>query len=417
VAERAQRVLLLRRLLARLPPRRLPARPARVRRARAPVRHLTDAGTDRLAAAYVRLVLQVAVRDPGRVETALPLPTGPVPGWDALARTADRLRDDAGQDARGQWLAGQLEALATGCRAAAGERVPWVEQVQRGLQVRPEPGPTTAYAAAHAALEALLPGPGPLLDRLAAHRRATVVPRERLPEVAGAVVRLLRERTPGLPADEQVRVTPVDGAPWSALCRSLGGRRSEVLLDVARPLPAASLVALLAHETYPGHHTERCALADQPERQVVVVATPEAVVTEGLGQCALRASGLSLVDCSAAVGQDLAHAAEVAAAAAPLTRTKTDAALLLHRRGPQAAAGHLRRWGLHTPDRVRAQLAFLTDPRWAVHAVAYGAGALLVGGWLDAGGSYEQLLGRPVTPATLAAGPARVAGGSRSAPA
>lgn len=345
------------------------------------------------------------MREPGRVETVLPRASGPVPAWDALARTADRLREAAGEGERARWVAGQLEALAVHCRGAAGERVLWVEQVQRCLQVRPEPGPTKAYAAAHAALEGLLPGPGPLLDRLAAHRLGTVVSRDRLPAATGAVVRLLRERTPGLPSDEQVRVTPVDGAPWSALCRSLGGRRSEVLLDAARPLPAASLVALLAHETYPGHHTERCRLAHLPERQVVVVATPEAVVTEGLGQSALRASGLTLVDCGAALGQDLAHAAEVAAAAAPLARTKTDAALLLHRRGPRAAADHLRRWGLHTPDRVRAQLAFLTDPRWAVHAVAYGAGAVLVGAWLDAGGTYEGLLGRPVTPAALAAGP------------
>ena len=43
VAERAQRVLLLRGLLARLPPRRLPARPPRLRRARAPLRLLTGA--------------------------------------------------------------------------------------------------------------------------------------------------------------------------------------------------------------------------------------------------------------------------------------------------------------------------------------------------------------------------------------
>lgn len=37
----------------------------------------------------------------------------------------------------------------------------------------------------------------------------------------------------------------------------------------------------------------------------------------------------------------------------------------------------------------------------ALHAAAYGEGARLVGGWLDRGGAYGDLLDAPVTPATL----------------
>ena len=324
-----------------------------------------------------------------------------------LGAAAESLLHDLGPPtgARTRWVAGQLRALATTCRVRAGERLSWAEQVGRCLQVTPTLGDREAYAVAHAALEGLLPGPGPLAERFAAHRTATAVPPDELPRALAAVVGLLRERVATLlPAGEALELQVVAAAPWSALCRAAGPLRSVVAVSAARPLPAAALVALAAHETYPGHHVERCLLAGRPERQVVVVATPEAVVTEGLGQTALRASGLTVADCGPLLGRDLTHADAVARAAAPLARTKADAALLLRTRGARAAHRHLTRWGLHDPARADVQLAFLQDPRWVVHAAAYGAGADLVGAWLDAGRPYADLLGRPVTPDDLRVG-------------
>ncbi|MCW2776478.1 MAG: CalR9 protein [Frankiales bacterium] len=351
-------------------------------------------------------MLRLARRDPSLVETTLPAPGGPAPSWQELRAEATGLLRDLGtpRDDRERWLQAQTEAVAATCRVRAGERVPWAEQVERQLRVRPAVGDVDRYAAAHDVLEDLLPGPGPLLDRYLAHRALTVVPAVRVLDALAAVVALLRARTPDLPAGEGVRLTASRG-PWSGLSRATGPLHSEVVVDPSRPLPAASLLALAAHETYPGHHLERLRLAGRPERAVVVLGTPEAVVTEGLGETALRASGLTLPECTDALplpaGADLALADAVARAARPLLRTKTDAAVLLHTRGPAVATGHLVRWGLHDAARARAQLGFLSTPRFAVHAVAYGAGAALVDGWLDRGGRYDDLLGRPVLPEDL----------------
>ncbi len=313
-------------------------------------------------------------------------------------------------------MLGQARAVATWCAVRSGTAIPWPEQVERCLGVTPDLGAVQRYAEAHARLAELLPGAGPLADRYAAHRAASVVPAVAVLDALAGVVALLRARTRGLPAGEGVRLTAARGT-WSGLSRSVGPLRSEVVVDASRPLPAASLLSLAAHETYPGHHLERLRLAGQPERAVVVLATPEAVVTEGLGETALRASGVTVQDCAGLLplrrGTDPALVDAVGRAARPLLRTKTDAAVLLHTRGPAAALEHLSRWGLHDAERARAQLRFLSSARYAVPAMAYGAGADLVGRWLDRGGRYEALLGVPVTPDVLRAGPD--AGGSRSA--
>lgn len=326
-----------------------------------------------------------------------------MPGWDGLAERARRLLRDLG-DAPGdreRWVRAQAEGVEALCRERAGERLPWAAQVERQLRVRPVLGDVEVYAAAHDELATLLPGPGPLLERYLAQRAATVVPAVRVLDVLEGVVSLLRARTPGLPAGEGVRLTASRG-PWSGLSRQTGPLTSEVVVDASRPLPAASLLALAAHETCPGHHLERLRLAGQPERQAVVLGTPEAVVTEGLGETALRASGVTVQDCAELLGvEDPGLTDAVARAARPLLRTKTDAAVLLHSRGPAVATGHLQRWGLHDAARARGQLAFLSSGRFRVHAVAYGAGAELVGGWLDRGGRYDDLLGRPVLPDDL----------------
>ncbi len=328
-------------------------------------------------------------------------PEGDPPSWRQLA---DRARGLAA-DTDDPWYAGQLRGIETTCRVRAGEQLPWLEQVERCHDVRPELGDVEAYAAAHADLDDLLPGTGDLVTRLAAHRAGTAVPPHRLHAALTDLTSLLRAATPGRPAGESVQTGLVDDAPWSGLCRRTGPLRSSVAVSRSRPWPAASLVALAAHETYPGHHHERCRREHRPERQVAVLGTPECVVTEGLGETALRASGVRLEECGGVLGLDLRLAAAVADAAAPLARVKQDAALLLHSAGPQAARDHLVRWGLHDARRADAQVAFAQHPRWQVHATAYGEGARLVGGWLDRGGSYDALLDAPVTPQLLRDGP------------
>jgi hypothetical protein len=78
--------------------------------------------------------------------------------------------------------------------------------------------------------------------------------------VAAAVAEA-RAQTRGLvalPEGEEVELEVVRGEPWLAFNYYLGGLRSRMAVNLDLPLSAGNLLHLAIHETYPGHHAERC---------------------------------------------------------------------------------------------------------------------------------------------------------------
>jgi len=388
-----------------------------------------------LAQEYVRLGLALDRLSRGTVDAwtgpahvRAEVESGPAPQPLALAARARVLLAELPSSGlpsdRAAFLRGQLVAVEVGVRVLGGDPVGFLDQVEACFQVRPEMGDEQVYAAAHLELEALLPGSGPLLDRYASHRAARTVPPDRLGEAVRAVSGLLGARTRRefpLPADEGVSYEVVTGRPWAGL-NSHGGRfRSTVALNADLPVGLGSLLGLVAHEAYPGHHTERCrkqaVRGDLPERQLWLVGTPENLLAEGLADLGL--AGLDLLRWGPVLTElyaDLGIAYDgelderVTRAAAPLVRVRQDVALLLHDRGAalEDAEAHLARWGLQPPERVRQHVAFVTDPLWRTHITTYVEGARLVGDWLAArpagqpvGGRFVRLLDEQLTPAAL----------------
>jgi hypothetical protein len=390
-----------------------------------------------LPAAYVALCLRlrrlvpdlvdpVAV-DPGvrRAVAAEPAPTAA-----ALVREAGRLaaaRPDAGLDAaRAQVLAAGVRAVEWRARRLAGQRVSFAAEVRACLDVTASPGESDRYRSAHRVLEALLPGPGPLAERMAAHRRRDAVAGPRLVEAARALSDALRARVAepyGLPPGESVEFRSAENAPWSALHTYRGGHRSVVRLDTSASAGAGRLPRLVAHETYPGHHVECCraerAVArGRVELGVTVLGTPQTVLSEGLAECALDVgvgpgwgpwSAAVLAD--AGVVTDGALAERLDGVRAVLRRARLDAALLLHGAGrptddgATAARAHLRRWLLLDDERAGRVVDALARPLWRTQVVAAVEGTQLVRQWLsraaDPRGAHRALLDAPCPPAAL----------------
>ncbi len=330
---------------------------------------------------------------------------------------------------RAEFLRGQLVALECSARKMGGEPVGFLEEVRSYFQVELTLGDPAGYAAAHADLDALLPGDGTLAERYAAHRRREECPPQQLEAAVHTLSSALRDRVRGrygLPEAETVRYEVVTDKPWSGFNYYEGDFRSRVAINADLPHRLSQLAALVAHESYPGHHTEHCRKerglverAGRLEHTVFLVNTPECLMAEGLADLGVDAAvGPGWGPWGAEVLGDLGlrfdgHLAErISAAAAPLNRVRQDAAVLLHDRGADAdeVAAHLQRWSLVSPERARQQLRFLTHPLWRAYITTYVEGYDLLQRWLaarpegqDVADRFVRLLDEPLTPAVVTA--------------
>ncbi|HEY0814961.1 MAG TPA: DUF885 domain-containing protein [Pseudonocardia sp.] len=323
---------------------------------------------------------------------------------------------------RAGFLIGQVRALEATARRLAGQRLGFVDEALATFDLRIGQGDEDDYLAAHRELGALLPGSAPLADRLGAYRAREPVPPGRLGVAVRALSDALRERTSavvGLPAGETVGYRLVGNAPWGALHHYAGGYRSVVTINVDGGVTPARLARLVAHEVYPGHHTERCSkeaglvARGWVEHGAVLTGSPQSALAEGAAEIGLRAVvgpgwGRWLQDVLASVGVacDGALAEQVTVATARLAPVRLDAALMAHSQAASSAdvGAHLRRWALLDERRVAQVLQFLRHPLWRAYTAASVAGPALVSRWWDARPGAERLrrlLNEPLTPSDL----------------
>ncbi|MEU8896200.1 DUF885 domain-containing protein [Nocardia sp. NPDC048505] len=386
---------------------------------------------------YLRLGLAFDQLEEGFVDAYTGAPelrrevqNAPAPDPRALARRAVALRaelPDAGlAPERTEFLDVHLRALATSARKFAGDDIGFVEEVRDYFDVEIAPGDTEDYREAHRLMEEVLPGPGPLAERVAAHRFRDEIPPARLQvcveAFSSALRELVRERYP-LPDHEHVTYEVVGDKPWSGFNYYLGNYHSRVAINSDLKQHMAMLPSLIAHESYPGHHTEHCrkeaglVAAGQAEQTLFLVNTPQCLMAEGLADLALRSIvgpgwGKWAQEIYADLGLrfDGERAERLSTASAKLLGVRQDAALLLHdrHRDETEVAEFLQRWSLATPDRARQSLRFLSSPLWRAYISTYVEGYRLLGGWLDRAGDageradrFRRLLDEPLTPGAI----------------
>jgi len=326
-------------------------------------------------------------------------------------------------------LRSQLTALECNARRLAGEPVGFVDEVKAYFGVDIALGDEADYAAAHQELAALLPGSGPLAERYAAYQTADECPPDRLDGLVRDLSSALRDVVRagyGLPEGETVEYQIVTDEPWSGFNYYLGGFRSRVAINADLPHRLSQLPQLVAHEAYPGHHTEHCrkerglvGAGGRLEHTVFLVNTPECLVAEGLADLGIPASigagwgpWAEEIYGDLKLGFDGELAERVAAVLQRLERSRQDAALLLHDRGASEdeVVAFLQRWMLVPEQRARQSLRFLSHPLWRAYTSTYVEGYRLLSAWLDArpagqplGERFVRLLDEPLTPERIAA--------------
>ena len=351
-----------------------------------------------------------------------------------LAAVPDVPRTDGFTEQRAEFIAAQLRALECAGRKFAGADVGFVDEVHAYFDVRITRGDEDRYRAAHARIdEALgdsgLGGSGRLAERMAAERRADELPPERLEEAIAAFSSALRDivrTTYPLSDQETVVYEVVTDKPWSGFNYYGGDYRSRVAVNADVRQQCSTLPSLIAHESYPGHHTEHCRKEERlvaglghGEQTIFLVNTPQCLMAEGLADLALHAAvgegwGRWAQEIYADLGLrfDGERAQALAAARADLAGVRQDAALMLHDEGRSAddVVAFLARWLLIDDARARQSLRFLSSPLWRAYTSTYVEGYRLLRGWLDARPErvglterFGRLLDEPLIPSSLRA--------------
>lgn len=266
-------------------------------------------GLDELAREYLFLELSMGRQDPNHVdayfgpedirraaeEAALPLEEIEARAND-LARHLQELAAAAGnasEAARIEGLLGRLRALATRIAINRGEEIPFDEESRRLFGAAAPDHDAAHFTAILEEIDALVPGEGPLAERVDAFRNEFVIPDERLEKVFAAAIAECRRRTLAhidLPDNESFRLEYVTDKPWTGYNWYQGDAHSLIQINRGLPIYVSRAVDLGCHEGYPGHHTFNALLEENLvedagwiEFTLYPLFSPQSLIAEGSG--------------------------------------------------------------------------------------------------------------------------------------
>ena len=337
---------------------------------------------------------------------------------------------DTGLDPhRRRWLRAQVHGLATVAAKLAGDDVGYADEVEACYGVRPQRVPEERFEAAHRLLDEALPGGSaaggraaePLADRYIAWREAQAVDPGKLDAALASLAEDFRERTDrlfGLPDGEHIDFELVTDQPWSGFNYYLGDLRSRVAINTDLPVLATSLGHLVAHEAYPGHHTEHTRkevglvrARRQWEESIFLVGTPQCLLAEGLADLGLEVIVGERPEPvvaehfrSLGIPYDADVVAAVREAGESLDAVRGNVGWLLHEEGRPVdeCIEYAMRWLLVPRARAEKAVAFMTDPTWRAYISCYVEGLPLCRAFVAGDPArFERLLTEQLLPADL----------------
>jgi hypothetical protein len=290
------------------------------------------------------------------------------------------------------WLRDQVAGVRAFAGVLAGESRPYADEVEACYGLRPERTDEAVFARVHERLEELLPGAGTLGERYDAFRRSALVPADRVEQVAGEAIAAARACTcelVQLSEGEDIDLEIVHDVPWMGYCEYVGDLRSKISINGDLPVSIIDLVRLVIHETYPGHHVERC-LKDERlvrergllEEAIVLLPTRQSVISEGIASMAPSVlldrtpeAFAALAD-AAGVDVDFPRAVAVESTLEACGWASVNAALMLYEDGREEAEvrAYLERWGVMDAEYSAHAIRFLRGATSRAYIITYSAG-------------------------------------------
>lgn len=393
------------------------------------------------AAVYLQLALSIDRHLPGFVDAYF----GPAEPWRAAremgklpleelaAVTASVLENVSADQSLSPTRRGHLEAQLRAMQAVVeilrGESLPILEEARRLYGLTPAWTDESIFLDAHRALEEILPGDGSLAERCLAFERRMEVPQGDVHPMIREVARDLQSRAVArfsLPPGEKCEFRLVRGKPWYAYNHYRGSFTSCIELNVDVPVNILYLPLTLAHEAYPGHHTES-AIKEQRlvrdlgglEHTVQIKNSPSSVVSEGIANNALRvlADREQRLEIYASLlrrcGRSEAESERAEAyleAQGPLRRVRPNCILLAYQQHASDAEllTYSKRFGLLPENEAQMSLRYIKDPLRRSYGFTYPWGEELVRRFVFGGADpiarFAHLLETPTTPGQVLQG-------------
>jgi hypothetical protein len=231
------------------------------------------AALDPVAVAFVELTLEIGEHEPGYVDAyrgppewaeavkGKPRPTAELRGEaERLIKAAEAIDADALsaiEAKRRAYLIAHLKAAEFRLRMIEGAKPGFVAEAQALFGVTPVFQPLETYKAELARIDAIIPGRGPLAQRVEAFRKRYEIPAAKLETVMRAAIDECRRRTiahVSLPPQEAFTLEFVTDKPWGGYNWFKGNAKSLIQVNTDNPVLIDRAVDLGCHEGYPGHH-------------------------------------------------------------------------------------------------------------------------------------------------------------------
>jgi hypothetical protein len=387
---------------------------------------------------YVRLALALDEHLPGYVDSyfgpsewaqearqagKLPLP--------ALTQRVDQLATNVSQaddwdEQRKDFLAHQIGAMQMSLRLLAGEDVSLAEEARALYDIQPVWKDEAYFIEYQKWLDEILPKGGSLKERLENWKTSLEIPVEKARELLPFITTTLRElahRKFHLPEDESFVVEFVSDQPWMAYNRYLGGYKSRIEINTDIPIHVNGLAVTIAHEGYPGHHTELCIKdaklvrqRDYREHVLTLINSPWGVIAEGIATSALetlltdqelenlyreeilRRAGMTHLDVKTILG--------ISRAERKMRDLWGNAAFMLHdqKKSTEEIVSYLQKYELSTDQEANRAIQFMSGPLDRSYIFTYTAGYDLLEELFsiaDRDKYFARLLEEPATPGQI----------------
>jgi hypothetical protein len=348
---------------------------------------------------------------------------------DSLAVELEQLQNDLSEivsSERRTYLSVQIRAMQTMVNIKSGASISFLEEVRGLHDIEPIRKPESLFETANQKLEELLPGTGSLNDRRQAYRNKFIIEPSRIQAVIDVISLELQRRTRklfGMPEVESCQYALVQNKPWGGYNWYLGNGRSRIEVNMDLPQYVTDLPDLVAHESYPGHHTEHVKKEqklvlenDWQEFGIQLLDSPESVLAEGIATSALEVV-MDISEQAIWITDDLCKVAglnlsfeevqtelQIQHARADLNYAAGNAALMLFEEFQSQAdvLEYLRHYQLLSPTQADKRLEFIHHARAYVYT--YTTGYDLLEPLLASDDKvtwFQRLLQEPVTPSQL----------------